>query len=85
MILIIVAVRDLAAESFAAPLTVPAVGLAMRSFTDQVNHADANNAAYNHPADFELWQLGTYDDSSGELYSDIKRLARALDVKTTIQ
>ena len=40
-----------------------AVGI--RSMADEVNRADASNDMYRHPEDFELYDLGVFDDSTG--------------------
>lgn len=65
MVLHIVAVFDAAANAFARPIFVPSVGIAMRSFTDEVNRSAADNEMYKHPQDFRLFELGRYDDATG--------------------
>lgn len=61
----IVAVRDRAADVFAQPFFVASIGVAIRSFTDEVNRKDENNGFYKHPEDFDLYLMGEYDDSDG--------------------
>lgn len=61
----IVAVRDRATEAYAQPIFVPALGVAIRSFQDEVNREDPNNNLNLHPEDFALFHLGTYDDNTG--------------------
>lgn len=63
MILHVVVVRDRAADVFGTPSFVPAVGSAIRGFGDEINRVDANNMFSKHPEDFDLFLLGTYDDS----------------------
>jgi hypothetical protein len=63
---VIVAVKDRAAETFGRPMFVPAIGVALRSFSDEINRNDPNNQLYNHPDDFDLYDLGTFDDSTAE-------------------
>lgn len=63
---VIVAVKDRAAETFGRPMFVPAIGVALRSFSDEINRNDPNNQLYNHPDDFDLYELGTFDDSTAE-------------------
>lgn len=65
MKLIIVAVRDRAADAFMRPYFVPALGLAIRSFQDEVNRSSADNPMWVHPEDFDLYELGTYDEDRG--------------------
>lgn len=67
MIYVIVSVRDSAANAFGRPLFVQSQGVAMRSFADEVNRVDPQNEMNKHPEDFELFELGTFDDRSGGL------------------
>jgi len=71
MIYHIVVVRDRAADVYAQPMFVTSIGSAIRSFGDEINRADQSNMLNAHPEDFDLFQLGTYDDSSGsfDVYS----------------
>ncbi len=64
MVLFIVAVRDIKADCFGQPNFVPNLGSAIRAFGDQCNDEKAG-VLYTHPEDFELYKLGTYDDSNG--------------------
>lgn len=64
MKVIVVAVFDRAMSAFNRPFYVQARGLAVRSFADEVNRPDGELG--KHPADYELWQLGTWDDETGE-------------------
>lgn len=78
------AIRDKAAGVFGQPFCVPAIGLAIRGFTDQVNRSAADNPLWNHPQDFDLYELGTYEDESGKFESalDLPRvIMRGLDAK----
>jgi hypothetical protein len=45
---------------------VPSIGIALRAFSDEVNRNDPNNQLYNHSDDFDLYDLGTFDDSTAE-------------------
>lgn len=78
----IVSVFDSAAGAFGRPIFVPAIGLAMRSFTQEVNAVREDNQMNKHPSDFVLYRLGEFDDSTGAI-SGLDRpevLARAVDV-----
>lgn len=82
MIHIVVAVRDSALVAFGRPYIVPAVGVATRSFSDEVNRVGADNEMIKHPADYELYELGTYDDETGLFASSPPRLLlRAQDCR----
>lgn len=64
--LIACAVRDRQVDAFNRPFFVPSVGLAIRSFTDEVNRDDPQNPMNRHAADFELFRIGEYDEDSGK-------------------
>lgn len=77
-------IRDSAAVAYGRPFYAPARGAAIRSFSDEVNRENPENPLYSHPADFELYYLGVFDDSTGELISQVPELViRAVDVKTS--
>ena len=59
----VVSVFDGALQAFVRPFTVPAVGVAMRSFMDEAAKADSDVA--KHPGDYELHHLGTFEDTTG--------------------
>lgn len=61
----VVAVRDRAADCYAVPNFVASIGGAIRGFADEINRSAADNMFFNHPEDFDLYQLGTYDDADG--------------------
>lgn len=54
---------------FAAPFFQNTVGQALRSFQDAVN--DPQVAFSRHPGDYVLYQVGVYEDSTGEFGSQI--------------
>lgn len=83
MINVICSVKDRAADAFGRPLFVPSVGLAIRSFTDEVNRKADDNQMYAHADDFDLFELGTFDDSTGviECHPQPKQLALGKQVK----
>lgn len=62
---IVVAVRDRAMDAFMQPFFVPSIGMALRSFGDEVNRSES--PMYSHPEDYDLYQIGSYDDATGAL------------------
>lgn len=80
--LIACAIRDRQVDAFNRPFFVPARGLAIRSFTDEVNRDAKDNPMFNHPADFELFEVGSYDEETAqfETLSPPKSLAVASNV-----
>lgn len=87
MKLFVVSVKDNAAQMFGRPIFVPALGLANRQFSDEVNRAAEDNQYYKHPEDFDLYHLGVFDDETGlfELLTFPKILARGVEVVTDVK
>jgi hypothetical protein len=83
MLSVIVSVKDSAAEAFGRPMYLQSLGVAIRSFTDEVNREDKDNQLFNHPDDFDLYELGVFDDSLGryELRDNPTVIVRGKDVK----
>ncbi len=83
MKLVLCSVKDRAADAFGRPMFVPSVGVAIRSFSDEVNRKDAENQLYNHPDDFDLYELGEFDDNTGlfALHEQPKLLSLGKQVK----
>lgn len=83
MIQLMFAIRDSAAETFHPPFCARAVGQATRDFQTQINRADEQNPLYKHPEDFELYQVGTYEDRAGVIQvTEPKLIMRGKDAKT---
>lgn len=80
---VIVSVKDTAAQAFGRPVFVPAVPVAVRSFRDEVNRKDSSEDLAKHPEDFELYELGTFDDATGvvEVLPVPRMIARAKDLQ----
>ena len=76
---ILVALYDRATEAHAPVMTVHTKGEALRSFREAVN--DNQTPIHRNPTDFELWQVGTYDDQSGQITPHRELIARAEDHK----
>lgn len=62
---VVMAVRDVKADSFARPMFVQSEGTGLRSFGDEVNREARDNLLHTHPEDFELYVLGTYEEETG--------------------
>lgn len=65
MITKVFAIYDGKAGAFMSPFCQPAVGLAVRMFTDLV--ADEKTTVCRYPSDFTLFQIGEFDDGKGVL------------------
>jgi hypothetical protein len=83
MKLIICTVKDRAADAYGRPMFVPSTGVAIRSFSDEINRNNADNQLYNHPDDFDLYELGEFDDNTGlfALHEQPKLLSLGKQVK----
>jgi len=83
MKLSIASVKDRAADAYGRPMFVPSTGVAIRSFSDEINRSDPDNQLYNHPDDFDLFEFGVFDDNTGvfELYEQPKLLSLGKQVK----
>jgi hypothetical protein len=83
MKLIICTVKDRAADAYGRPMFVPSTGVAIRSFSDEINRNNAENQLYNHPDDFDLYELGEFDDNTGlfSLHEQPKLLSLGKQVK----
>lgn len=82
MIYQIIAICDRAAVVYGVPSFVASVGGAIRGFADEVNRKDDNNMFYKHPEDFDMYHVGTYDDSncSFSLLEEPRQIARGKDL-----
>lgn len=83
MKLVLCSVKDRAADAYARPMFVPSTGVAIRSFSDEVNRAADDNQLYNHPDDFDLYEFGEFDDNTGQfaLHEQPKLLSLGKQVK----
>lgn len=63
--LCVCAVWDSAVQAYHRPMFVPHTGGAVRAFADEVNRKDAGNTLNAHPSDYELHQLGIWDENTG--------------------
>lgn len=82
--LVMCAVWDRAIEAYMRPFFVPHVGLALRSFTDEVKGNAAEGGPLRaHPEDFDLFELGTFNEEDA-CYVPLeapRRIVRGQDLK----
>lgn len=60
----IVAIRDTQHNGYSQPAYVPTLGIAIRSFADEVNNPQS--PMNKHPRDYDLYHLGEWDDETGQ-------------------
>lgn len=78
---VILSVKDTAAQAFGRPMFLPTPAVGLRSFREEINRKADDNQMNKHPSDFELYELGSYDDSTGIIEVCEPRLvARAKDL-----
>lgn len=72
-------VHDIKAEAYLPPFTLPTRGLAIRAFNTMAN--DATHAFSQHPEDYTLFVLGTFDDSTGLIkpFATPEPIGKAID------
>jgi len=86
MILKIFAVYDSKARFFGQPFFDQEEGSALRNFGDAVNDgSNPNNMWHRHPEDFSLFELGEFDNGSGEIIPNLpKSLVTASALKHVV-
>jgi hypothetical protein len=79
MIMKIFSVRDTQVEAFLQPFFSPTMGAAIRSLTEAVN--DPQHTFAKHAADYSLYTLAEFDDSSGVITpNDPHRICGLMDL-----
>lgn len=80
---VVVSIFDAAAGVYSRPVFVQSRGVAMRSFSDEVNREAADNEVNKHPGDFSLHMLAEFDDETGCFIASGQpvRLVSASEVK----
>lgn len=85
MKMVILAIRDIRADVHGVPMFVPNIPAALRNLSDQVNTPGQDNMLYRHPEDFEVMEIGTFNDAdaSFELLSKPRQIATCRDMVKT--
>lgn len=83
MVRLLLAIYDNKAEVYFAPFVAATMGAAYRNLADEVNKkGDPSNMLASHPGDFELCDLGSYDDETGyiEVHKSPKMICKLSDL-----
>lgn len=80
MIKKIFTIYDEKSEAYLQPFFLDTIGQAKRACTDCCN--DVNHQFCKHPADYSLFQLGEFDDSTAEFKIQKKYLVNLIELKT---
>ncbi|WNK13573.1 MAG: nonstructural protein [Microvirus sp.] len=83
---VIVALFDSAARVYGTPFFVQHAAQAIRSLKDEVLNKDSQSDVNRHPSDFQLYELGHFDDDSGAIHSHPSPvlIARAKDLQESV-
>lgn len=73
-------VKDTKLGKFAQPFSAPNDDIAIRMLTSTVRAS--GNTINEFPEDYQLFKLGSYDEDTGKLASDVKFLVNAFELKT---
>lgn len=79
--LAILSVYDKCAATFGRPFYAPNAPAAVRSLRSEVNNPQAG-ALFTDPQDFALYEMGVFDDQTGEFTMQVppQNVVNALDV-----
>lgn len=82
MKLIVMSCRDSAGDVFGQPFFTTHVAAAIRSFSDVINDPEKKDFMARHPSDFDLYELGTWDDGQSDfaLLPQPRQVARGKDL-----
>lgn len=81
-ITVMCSVRDVVASTFGRPFFAVNTASATRSLTQEVNSQSDGNMLNSNPGDFELYELGSFDDQTAmfDLLSQPRLIVRCGDL-----
>ncbi len=82
MIKSIFSVKDVKVAAYMPPFFMESDVSAQRALYELA--IDPKTQISKYPSDFELWSLGTYDDASGELVSNVRYISSAHTVSGAV-
>ena len=68
---------------FWKPFCQPNDAVASREFSNLIN-STRESIVKDNPCDFELWCLGTYDEATGAIVSDVQFIISGASVKKEV-
>jgi hypothetical protein len=80
---LIFAIYDKKAEAYLKPFMLKTKGEALRSFMDAVN--DEKTMFFKHADDYALYELGSYDDTTGTYLQETEDRMLSDKVKETVK
>ncbi|WNK12954.1 MAG: nonstructural protein [Microvirus sp.] len=83
MKMVTVSIRDVKSEVYAQPWYQVTAAAAVRAFSDLVNDPERGGQIFKHPEDFQLYELATFDDSTGQF--DVHKIPKHLVSASSIK
>lgn len=77
------AVKDVKSGRFAAPFLADNIQVAKRNVAWAMK--DQTTAFFNFPEDYQLYKLGSFDEQTGELVSDVLFVANLTEFKSEVK
>jgi hypothetical protein len=76
-------IRDSKVAGFGNPMVFQARGQAIRSVADEINgvHGSEVSVLKQHPEDFELFELGSFDTDTGVIEPKLESVCPCSDLK----
>ena len=75
MIRVLVCLFDKRAELFHSPVVVNKLGVVYRQIQDEIARGGADNPLAAHPEDFQLFEVASFDDETGEVVPHLSLVA----------
>ncbi len=75
-------IKDIKVAAFISPFAMANEVHAKRYFHELCN--DETSTINKYPSDYELFRLGTFDDSSGEMVTEIEFLCNAVSAANEV-
>ena len=79
MIVTMFCIYDMKLATYMSPFPMAHEGQALRAFQNLLD--DKSTTMGKYPADFALYQLGKFDDSTGKMQNDYKFVVNGVDMK----
>lgn len=75
MLYTLISIKDRSVDAYQPCQAVRSEGEAIRSFQDAINNPESG-VMHRHPDDFDLYAIGTFDDSNAQLnYGEPRKIA----------
>ena len=79
----LVCMFDKKAETFTAPIATPGIGQLARAIGESVNASEKSETFAKHPGDFQLFEVGSFDETTGRLIPIVPKFV--LDISSLVE